>query len=411
MEFKAVADTLELNEEWKQKVSRKWEISERSCPETADFLKTEFIRRSFPLLRYKEDLTEALCNTAEQIRRIPELHHFAWHLYHRIFLDPEREWLPPYLPPEKLLGENTGLFNLLIALGSVPLIDRAYEKRRIPKEMVAEHHTWLGGTIDIFRAAHNGRCGHDLRQTAWLRLAADGTLFRVGRFEFLMEPYPMFCPAVYKNRESGKIAVLARDGWKYDAQWRRLPHSAENPAHTAFLNDTGDSVEGIQLLHNGRVNTEAPLALNKKVWEPIAAPWDLVPTMHIPAGGGMTPGLTHSSLIQARAFFRQYHHREIPMICCHSWILNPEWQRLLPDSNLAAFQRSVFQVDCPAGNGKDGLFFVFGRDDGDPLKEYPADNSMRRAVLQVLREGKPLRSGIMLLPAHELELYGNPEMF
>ena len=43
--------------------------------------------------------------------------------------------------------------------------------------------------------------------------------------------------------------------------------------------------------------------------------------------------------------------------------------------------------------------------DGDPLS-YPADNSMRRAMLDVLREGGILKRGGMVLPAADLKFFG-----
>lgn len=51
------------------------------------------------------------------------------------------------------------------------------------------------------------------------------------------------------------------------------------------------------------------------------------------------------------------------------------------------------------------LFFLYDRMDGDPLS-YPADNSMRRAMLDVLREGGILKRGGMVLPAADLKFFG-----
>ena len=50
---------------------------------------------------------------------------------------------------------------------------------------------------------------------------------------------------------------------------------------------------------------------------------------------------------------------------------------------------------------KSGLYFVFAKDDGTPA-DYPADNSMRRAMLKAW-EGGELRSAGMLLPLDEID--------
>ncbi len=413
MDFDSLARLLHFTESEYRNFSVEWPASEKVYPEEIGFLDHSFIRTHFQALRYPTDLTDALCRTAGEILKSTPLTHFAWHLYHRTFLNPNGPiWMPRYLLPDECLGkEGAGLFNLLIALASVPLIDRAYEKLGIPKRYSAEHHTWLGGTIDIFRGAHEGRFGHTLQQTAWLRLAVNGTLFRVGRFEFLLQDYPQWAPAVYVHRSTGKMVALARSQWKYDAEWTRLPDHAGNALHTARIEEGDDFIQGIQLLYDGRVKSDSFCRLDKKEWTPMISPWSLFATLHIPPGGGMSPEIARESLIAGFEFFRTYFHREIPLFCCQSWILNPEWRRLLPDSNLAKFQRSVFMVEHPVTENKDGLFFLFGRDDGDPLKEYPADNSARRAMLQVLRDGHKLKSGVMILPTSQLDLFGHPDQF
>ncbi len=56
-------------------------------------------------------------------------------------------------------------------------------------------------------------------------------------------------------------------------------------------------------------------------------------------------------------------------------------------------------------SGNDGVYFIFGRADGD-YRDYPRDNSVRRAMLDVLQPGGRLRCGGMFFLADELALFG-----
>ena len=79
-------------------------------------------------------------------------------------------------------------------------------------------------------------------------------------------------------------------------------------------------------------------------------------------------------------------------------------KRLLPESNLAKFMRELYLLPC-AGNGNDGLFFLFGQEPDDH-KDLPRDNSVRRAILSILDEGRRLRTGGMLFLAEDLDKFG-----
>ena len=52
-----------------------------------------------------------------------------------------------------------------------------------------------------------------------------------------------------------------------------------------------------------------------------------------------------------------------------------------------------------------GLFFVFGRDDGE-FSSYPADNSLRRAFRHLIDTDHPLREGGMFLLTADLPRFG-----
>ena len=67
---------------------------------------------------------------------------------------------------------------------------------------------------------------------------------------------------------------------------------------------------------------------------------------------------------------------------------------MLPDSNLAALINEGNLFPAFSANNP-GLYFVFGRNDGDP-ESFNACNRMEKAVLQCYRENRLRRVGWFL---------------
>ena len=165
--------------------------------------------------------------------------------------------------------------------------------------------------------------------------------------------------------------------------------------------DDGGMLEGFPVDPASGTVSKDKIRVESARWEPVLAPHSFCLHLHIPGGGGMTPEVAESSFKEALEFFRTYFHREVAAFVCYSWILNPDWQRVLPVSNIAELQRKVFLF--PAGvDSHSGLFFVFGRTDDD-FASYPADNTLRRAFHQIWNEGGTLRPGCMILPTEFLK--------
>lgn len=110
---------------------------------------------------------------------------------------------------------------------------------------------------------------------------------------------------------------------------------------------------------------------------------------HIPASGPLTPASVDASFAAASRFFAA-HFPDYPTtdFFCDSWLLDPLLSELLPDSNLAAFQRR-WSLDATARPGlEDMLFFVFHRRGEVDLDELLTDTSLRRAFVGVLKSGR-----------------------
>ncbi len=378
-----------------------WKPALTAYPGAAEFFSESFIRRYFPLIKADEKLLEPLLETAAIARAVPAATLYGWCLYYTLFLAAERGEITRMPLPQKVFGDQAGLFQLLVAMAALPLIEKKFSELGLPEHYARDIAPWLGGTVQLYEAGHDGLPGHNLSQSFWIRHYVDGRLFRIGRFEYLIHPQPEWSPAVYVRRDGAPgVRALCRDGWYIDAEGYRC-QSGEGGECRLVIRD--GQVCGTPISPLGHALHGETLELDLREWEPAVSPWEWVPSIHIPAGGGMSPELALESMRQAKRFFRQYFDRDIAMFVCGSWIFNPDWELELPDSNLARVMRMLFLAPCYPGAGRDGLFFIFGRDKDADWSHYPADNSVRRAFHRLREKGRRLKSGGMFVLTRDLE--------
>ena len=385
-----------------------WDEVLNTAPQgVPEFMTMDFCRKYYPVtggdLKHLERMEE-VCRIAG---RTPEAALYAWLLHYGLFLRKMQANLRNLPLPEKIFGENAGIFQLMVAVSAVPLIEKTLERMKIPLSYASDIAKWIGGTIGIFETGNSGLPGHSLLQTSWIRNYIDGRLFRIGRFEFLMHEYPPWMPAVYRNRKDGSLMVFCRDGWRFLPDGSR-PKAGTPDSEVVFtrLKILDNHVTGTPVTPRGRVLLGRKVTIDLAEWEGICQPWELAPSIHIPAGGGMKPELAKESLIAAKEFFRRYFKQDVKIFICHSWILNPDWETELPDSNLAKFMREGYMTPGLETDGRDGVFFIFGRaDDVDPLA-CPAVTSMQKAFHRILRSGRRLRSGTLFFLTDRLDRFG-----
>ncbi len=116
---------------------------------------------------------------------------------------------------------------------------------------------------------------------------------------------------------------------------------------------------------------------------------DPVKNIHIPSSGEpFDQAARLDSYRQAYEYFKDELHGG-PLVCvCHSWLLYPEYGKLLsPSSNILSFQGDfdlVGQDDEPAF---EDAWRLFGAEYQKPPAELPEDTSMRRAFKKHLLAG------------------------
>lgn len=381
-----------------------WDNSSEDLPA---FMKPDFYREYYPLCGgpAPETVYPLMEQVGDILRSDPAAARYASMLHYAFFQAPPFIQGLPWPSPEAVFGRNTGIFQLLVAMSCLPLVRRKHAELNLPEKYMIGTARWIGGTIGIYAAAHDGYPGHSMKQTRWLRLSVDGKLFRIGRLEFLPRLWSSVFPALYRRKSDRTLAVLCLDGWAFDAQGFRVDPEKTSPSFTAKLIFRDGKVTGTPVTPYGMPAAGRELTLDLREWEPLLAPWEEACSIHIPAGGGMTLDAVRESLTEAVKFFHDRLGREIKVFTCGSWILNPAWERELPDSNMAALERNVYMTPCPPPEGNPGLFFVYGEDDCDP-RQRPCTTSLHRAFRRILDRGEALRSGNMFIPASDVQFLG-----
>lgn len=412
MQFEDFCTALRLTPEARRILALYYDEALKNVNAGPEFLTPEFVEKYYPLCGGPGDALPLLLETLAVLQDSPAGRLYCRILYYGFFVDSRRGAELGKLPPlDAAFGDRAGLLNLLAVLGAVPQVIAKFRAMGLPDRYALDALRWLGGTIGIYATAHGGMPGHDLLQSSWCRRYIEGELFRIGRLEYLLHPYPEWAPAVYRHRESGHTVALCRDGWKLTADGFR---TADPAALTAALAIGRDKIAGTPISPLGHAETGRTVELDPAVYLPVAAPWETVPSIHIPAGGGMTGEAVMASFRDAVEFFARYFHFRPKLFVSTSWIFNPDLEAELPDSNFARFMRLLYLSPAAPSKGLDGLYFIYGRAD-ENWSAYPEETSLHRALHNIRRAGRKLKSGVMFvltddLPALHPGFYRKPKI-
>lgn len=403
MELEHFCKFMQLNEAAPALLKKDWQefVSEWKG-ETAEFVSLDFIKKYLPFLKtqHETEILDRAGKVIEMCRNSEEASLYMFILSYGAFklklnLDPGMQ--------SKFFGENEGIAYLIAAISSAPGIIANCRKRGIPEQYALDALQWIGGTVDIYKLAHNGIAGHTLGQLYWLHHHIDGELYRIGRFEYLMHTLPSWAPLIFRN-DAGTLAVLAAPDMKLNKDGLVV---VDNEDAVSFIEEDGEFITGMPCSPEGLVRVNERLTIDRREFKPVCAPWDLVPSIHIPGGMRMNWEDALDSMKQAKEFFKTYYKREIPMIVCGSWILNPALEKFAPKGNMAKFRREVCCIPMIrwGSEGRDGMFFAFGRGDVDPV-ELDAVNSIQKVLQQIFTAEGTLRTGAMFVLAEDLEKLG-----
>lgn len=119
-------------------------------------------------------------------------------------------------------------------------------------------------------------------------------------------------------------------------------------------------------------------------------------SIHIPSSGEKFDKATrYDAYDRAYYFFRKVRGMDVKAFTCHTWLLNPDNKKILPEkSNIVSFIddfRITFREEFEDG-GPD-MWRIFGADGDKPYDKLPRDNSLRRAIADWLAAGNKMGRG------------------
>lgn len=380
-----------------------------------EWLSEELVRKQAAWIGLPSEAADECVEAARRVTEDPDLLRLAVGTHRVLFeqadVDPAIYGWPRII---RALGEWTGPFYLLLGMSGIPHA-RAFLEGRGMSEAEARHacrdlylwahiHRQRGILVDgtYRQPAETPRYGLGHRNLGWCHRVLLGRTVRLGRFQYIHRPYnrPF---RVYRHRQAGAIHLLVENATGITR--KGMLAGDDDPTWTSVLIERTHTVTGSPVL-DGRVRAE-PTTLDLSEWSEVLRPGDPVLEIHIPEDGPMDVRACSDSLVQARDRFPLlFPDRPFKAFGCFSWLLDPQFQRILPpDSNIVQFQERCHLLPLNEGDGRAGLTRIFHTED---LSSAPRDTSMQRAVLKHLESGGGLYYGGAVILAEELPWVSPP---
>jgi hypothetical protein len=383
---------------------------------TSLFLSPAHIRQNAADAGLDQLIVEQLLALAQRVAGEPALLRCTEQLYAQTYEHADDAIDPP---AESLFGDAVNKLYLLLAVDAVRQLRVVHRQRGIPEAITRETFAALPMSARRFAEANGGATGlEDWVLRYWFNVVASGDLHRLGRMEFILQPFYGNL-RVYRHRQSRRVQALAENGVRFTTDGHApFQIDATTATHygwnhdgapqgewTATLIEDDESVIGTPISPYG-LALPAVQQLAKSEWELQLRNGDTVIDMHIPNYMPLRLDLLHASLQRALDFFPTYYpQRDVKAFVCESWIFNTQLADMLPaSSNLVAFQRQGYLFPLPA-DGAEGMYFIFGNWLID-LDTAPQDTQLRRAVIAHLRAGGKLRNGGFLLLPEDVDRFG-----
>lgn len=342
--------------------------------------------------------TQMLCDLAQRIDADPQLRQVASAAHRQVF-DTDADFSDSTQQADAALGHDADLLHALFVLDSTRLVRQRHEARGVSPEIshaVNQRHAiaWLR------EAEQRGQIGIANWMPGWLRLVASGHLYRLGRLEFIPEPWD-YPARVYTHVRTQELVLLAEAGQRFTDDG----YLSGDLTWTSTLTEDADAIIGTPITPRGAALPQ-PVRLPRDEWQLTLGPGDPVLDLHIPAEGALTLDAIRDALIQAEPFFdRYYPEHKFAAYVCSSWLFSPQLETMLAaDSNIVRWQHEGYLLPSDGGND-DFLTFTFGAGAIDTAT-VPRDTRLRRAVIAHLERGELLRCGCYLLLRRDLSRFG-----
>ena len=406
MKLSEVFEKLRIDKSYLVIVEPNWERSVATLPvATPVFLTKNGLQSTGEYCQIDQVTLESLQQMAIVVLADSELILLAWHFHQALCTYPEEatnfaQW--PTL--DDALGEHSGLFYLLVALDTVPVMQKKYRQLNIPEAIIKNTLLQLKAFNESYKIGYDGRSGLEVSRANWLRHYIEGRLFRLGRMEYRFREMPDFVE-VYRHNIDQSIITLVGNKLNFDVDGYVTRNPSETVWSSAAVTTTVTTITGTQVSPLGfSLNREKKL--KRAEWSCVLCEGDTVIDMHIPGGGGLSLEACGDSMCQAVDFFATYFPKvKTTVIYCASWIFNTQLKTIVPDSNLVKFMNELFLFPIDA-EPDIGFYFVFCRKYGE-LENPPRTTRLQRGMLDILESGGRLRAGGMLFFNDDISNFGS----
>ncbi len=371
-----------------------WDIAQRAQPAgEIPFLRPEYVKWACGTAGLPPEFTEEAVNSARRVQADRALSAIVWYGHYVLFrsksipLRAVDSPLPHWPSFPEVLGRLAGMPYVLVVLSGTPQLLEFYRRRGIPESVFSDSAADLERRM---REYHRDTGFHGISSglLSWLTRIWVGDISRLGRLQFERRRFAGRL-RVFRHSETRAVIALSGPGVRYrrdgmvDGAARIYDKEC---AWTATFCETDEHFSGHPVLPRGfAVSRE--IRLNKKEWESVLAPDDPVLQVHIPPGAPLTMEACDESLRRAVDFFSR-HFPDWPAraFACSSWILDPQFEALLPaTTNLVRFQKEVYLFPQAGGTG-DMPQQVARRRDRETDKS-PSLTTMQRAFLRHVGRG------------------------
>lgn len=357
-------------------------------------------------LGFEEGLLIALRHAANTIEQNEHLKEALVFLHWATFVDRPFYLVPWHEAPEPgIMGEERGLFAILLLLRQLPLTLKDLDGRALPnpKDVTDNFKSLNGFSKAYFK--REGRWGMD--NYFWNALCVTPYLNTVFYLRFNPTAFPWQF-TMYRHRQTGKLLCLAEEGVELRRDGLALTDDEEPGFVTAYETYKDGSVLAHRVSPAGFVRPVAERFLMTE-YEKLLGRGDVLLSFHIPTGPGYTIARCKQSFVEAFEYFDKHFPEVHPKgITCDSWLFSPQLQLLLdPDtSRIAAIQRESYLI--PNHSDREAFAtFVFGL---DHMPDDPGDLRQNSSLHSLIRDhlvrGGHLCVGGMLLPTSGIESFG-----
>lgn len=286
-------------------------------------------------------------------------------------------------------------FNLLVLLGMIPHMEQLYRENGWYDEL------WAEALLDIpiwmvFCRENYNTFGISFG-FSWIRYQMVGAVMRLGRLQCNNDGGFYDGYRVYRNRKDGSYCALLDSAMGFRKDGYTAFPDEETAFTTAPVTEDENGWTGWKCTERGLVLPE-PVTLAKTEWEEFLKPGDPVIHLHIPADGPLYPEMVLDSCRKMLKFHRDVLKREPKAFVCESWLLDPMFAELLPESsNILKFQQLGSLM--PWQGESELVRRVFGdKAMREGVNAVPHKTSMQRTFAAHLNGGGHARNGAFFIP-------------